>query len=443
MKSGHIGDSSPANLMLRPFREFARLQASGGILLVAASIVALVWSNSGWSESYEQLWHGTTLSVAFGDHALTLSLVGWINDLLMAGFFFLVGLEIKREVLVGQLSSLRAAALPICGAIGGMVVPGAAYVLLNLGGATRGWGVPVATDIAFALGFLALASKAPIGLKVFLASLAIADDIGALAVIALFYTDHIHTQWLVYAAIFLAGLILANKLGFVSPLVYIGLGLPIWFAIHESGVHATIAGVIVAMTIPARASVKADDFLTEAQRALKEFDDAAPDGNHILTNARMLGAVHAIDTACDRVETPLQRLEHSLHPWISFLVIPIFAIANAGVPITVTTEAMLNPITVGVVVGLALGKPVGILITCWAAVKFGFARLPDGVSWWQLAGAACLAGIGFTMSLFIANLAFKSADQLVSAKLGIIVASTIAAIAGFIILVRSNGNASD
>jgi NhaA family Na+:H+ antiporter len=421
--------------MLRPFREFARFQASGGILLISAALIAIVWSNSEWSNVYVNLWQETYFSLALSDHTIKLSLLHWINDLLMAMFFFLVGLEIKRELLVGQLASFRKAALPVCAAIGGMLVPGLFYASLNIGGALRGWGVPVATDIAFALGVLALlGSRIPVGLKVFLASLAIADDIGALVVIAMFYTEQINVGFLIIGAGILLILIVLNRLGFRSPTVYLLLGLPLWFMVHESGIHATIAGVVLAMTIPARASVASQRFGSTTRRALESFENASPEGGQIMTNARMLGAVHAIDHACNQVETPLQRLEHSLHPWVAFLIVPLFALANAGVEIQMDSAALSDRITLGVILGLCLGKPIGIMLFSWVSVCSGFASLPDQVSWMQLLGVACLGGIGFTMSLFIAHLAFADHGQLVSAKIGIMAASFISAVAGYWIL---------
>ena len=435
LQAGH--QVSPADIILRPFRDFARRQAASGIILIAAAVAALVWSNSPWASTYVGLWGETEITIGSGEHALAMPLIVWINDLGMALFFLLVGLEIKREILVGELASVRKAALPIIAAAGGMIVPGVIYAIVNLNEATlRGWGVPVATDIAFALGVLALLGKrAPLSLKVFLASLAIADDVGALLVIALFYTGNIQLWYLLGAGAALLLLVLINRLGFRSPLIFLLIGAVVWFLVHESGVHATIAGVLVAMTIPARASIVADRFLSQSHRSIELFEKEARQSDQLMTNAEVVGAVHAIMHSCRQVASPLRRIEHALHPWVAFLIVPLFAFANAGVPLGENFgPAIRSPVSVGVVLGLVVGKPVGIMLSSWVAVRLGIAALPRGVVWWHILGAALLAGIGFTMSLFIAHLAFEDAADLNAAKLGILVASLGAGILGWGVL---------
>jgi NhaA family Na+:H+ antiporter len=368
-------------------------------------------------------------------------LVTWINDLAMALFFLLIGLEIKRELLAGQLASFRKAALPITAAAGGMLVPGFIYALVNLNEpGLRGWGVPVATDIAFALGILTLLGpRAPVSLKVFLASLAIADDVGALVVIAIFYTEQIHTSFLLAALGIVAVLVITNWLGFRNPIMYILWGVLLWIFVHESGLHATIAGVLLAMTIPARSSIGSKQFLQAGRHSLDAFERESQESDHVMTNPRLLGAVHALDRACTEVETPLQRIEHVLHPWVAFLIVPVFALANAGVEFAGgVADSISSPITIGVILGLVLGKPFGIILSSWLAVRFGLASLPQGVTWRHMFGVACLGGIGFTMSLFIAHLAFGESAQLSEAKVGILVASALSGIIGLVILLSAN-----
>jgi NhaA family Na+:H+ antiporter len=363
----------------------------------------------------------------------------WVNDLAMALFFLLVGVEIKREILVGQLATARKAALPIVAAAGGMAVPGIVYVVVNIRHDTlHGWGVPVATDIAFALGVLTLLGpRVPVSLKVFLASLAIADDIGALVVIAVFYTEQLQLTYLLGAAGIIGFLAILNRLGFRHPALFMLLGLPLWFMVHESGIHATIAGVALAMTVPARATIDAHQFLAEGRRSLAAIEREVSESDLIMTNARLLGAVHVVDSTCSQVKTPLQRVEHALHPWVAFLIIPVFALANAGLTIGASAESsIVSPVSLGIVLGLVLGKPIGITLASWLAVRLSLASLPSGVTWRHLLGAGCLGGIGFTMSLFIAHLAFESPVYIRQAKTGVLVASVIAGVLGWGVLAR-------
>jgi NhaA family Na+:H+ antiporter len=424
--------------ILRPFQEFVNREASSGVLLLVCTFTALVWANSPWASSYTDVWH-TPATIGIGPLVLSQSLLHWINDGLMAVFFFVVGLEIKREVLAGELATFRRAALPIAAAIGGMLVPAAIYGALNMGGeGAVGWGIPVATDIAFALGALALlGNRVPLSLKVFLTALAIVDDIGAVLVIALFYTAEISWLALVGGTLILGVLILANRVRVRDPRIYGILGVGLWLAFLESGVHATIAGVLLAMTIPAHSRINAGAFLDAGRQLLDEFGRAGTKNQGGWVSEEQQSALQALETACEQVETPLQRLEHALHPWVTFVIMPLFALANAGVSLqgdlmTVWT----HPVSLGVLAGLVIGKQVGISIASWLAVKSRVASLPSGVTWQQVYGVSWLGGIGFTMSLFIASLAFGDNGLLTSAKLGILTASVIAGLVGYLLLAR-------
>jgi NhaA family Na+:H+ antiporter len=375
-----------------PFERFFRGEAAGGIVLLVCTAVALVWANSPWSSAYAAILHHP-LRLGGSQFMLELSVHEWINDGLMAVFFFLVGLEIKREMLVGELASMRQAALPIAGAIGGMVIPALIYAAINASGAgARGWGMPMATDIAFALGVVALLGpRVPLALRVFLAAVAIVDDIGAVLVIAIFYTVSIASMGLVVAGVLLALLVVLNWSRVRNPIPYVLVGILLWIAVLLSGIHATIAGVLLAFTIPAR-------------------------------------------TAKPK-ETPLlERLEHVLHAPVAFLIVPLFALANAGVRLGGASGSHSISIMSGVALGLVLGKPLGITLAAWLAVRARLAVLPAGVSWRLLSAVSCLGGIGFTMSLFVGALAFSDRALLDSAKLGVLLASGVAAAIGWIML---------
>lgn len=428
---------SPIQRIVSPFSRFLRTESAGGIVLIVCSIIAVVWANSAWAESYHHLWE-TELGFDVGGWGLRYSLHHWINDGLMAVFFFLVGLEIKREVLAGELASLRRAALPIAGALGGMVVPALLYAAFNAGGpGAPGWGIPMATDIAFALGVLALMGpRTPLALKVFLAALAIADDMGAVLVIALFYTAEIFWGALGAGFAFLALSALMNRLGARRPGIYLALGVVVWFFFLKSGVHATVAGVLMAMTIPVRTRIDTRVFLDRGRALLDEFDDAAAvEGPNMLANRRQQAALLEMENSCEAAMSPLARIEHDLHLWVAFLIIPIFALANAGVHLSGDIgEAITSPVTLGVIVGLALGKPIGITLFSWLAVKANLASLPRGVTWRALHGVSWLGGIGFTMSLFVTGLAFQDAELVELSKLGIFTASIAAGIMGWLLL---------
>lgn len=431
----------PIEILLKPINEFLHQEASGGILLIIFTVVALIWANTALAHTYHELWH-THFVVSLGSLlSLDYSIHHWINDGLMAIFFFTVGLEIKRELLVGELSSVQKASLPIAGALGGMIVPAIFYTIFNAGGeGARGWGIPMATDIAFVVGIMALLGpRVPLTLKIFVLALAIADDIGAVLVIAIFYTAEISTTALVIAAIVLVILITLNRLGTKSLIPYTILGIILWLAFLKSGVHATIAGVLLAFTIPAVSRYDTNKFSEKVKQLIKSFDAKGDHWKNVLNNSERQHDVLAIEESCEKILTPLQRFEHSLHPWVSFFIIPIFALANAGVTLADLDilDSLLSPVSIGIIVGLFIGKQVGIFALSFIAVKLKMASLPEGVNWKNLYGAGILAGIGFTMSLFIAGLAFNIPELLDLSKIGILTGSLLSGIVGFVVLKTS------
>ena len=429
-------DQVPADRLLAPFRAFASSSASSGVLLLAAAAVALILANSPLDDATATFWH-TELSIRVGGIGHTDTLVHWVNDGLMALFFLVVGLEIKRELLVGELSSRRAAALPVVAAIGGAVLPAAVFLLLVQGQpAARGWGVPMATDIAFALGVLALAGdRIPVALRIFVAALAIVDDLLAVLVIAVFYTADVSVPAAAVAGALVVALLAANRLGVRRPLVYGALGVGLWLAVLESGIHATVAGVLLALTIPSTTRLDSDAFVARARKHVAEFEGRTVDGEDASTEDHH-HALWELEEAAERAQAPMLRIEHALQPWVVWLVVPIFALANAGVRIEPDFLAsLITPIPLGVMAGLLIGKPVGILLGAVLAVRLGLALLPAGVGWRHVSGAALLGGIGFTMSLFIATLAYGDGSaEIAMAKLGVLVASAIAGVAAFLVL---------
>lgn len=425
--------------VILPFQEFVKTESFSGILLISFMFIALVWANSPWSSSYESLWQ-TQVNVSVGSFKIDKPLLLWINDGLMAVFFFVVGLEIKRELLVGELSSLRKALFPIAAALGGMLVPAALYLIFNANGpGVSGWGVPMATDIAFALGILTLLGKrAPLSLKIFLTAVAIVDDIGAVLVIALFYTDKIVWLSLAAAAVIFVVLMILSRMGVRKPLPYALLGIALWVAFLKSGVHATVAGVLLAMTIPATTIIDRKGFVERIRVYLDRFEEEGIRDGRDFTTKRQRALLQGIEDCTQGVEAPLQRLEHTLHPWVAYFIMPVFALANAGVDLrTDIIAALLNPITLGIIAGLVVGKQVGITFMAWLVTRVGLSRKIAGVTWKQIYGASMLAGIGFTMSLFISNLAFSDPVMLTNAKVGILVASFISAGLGWLILSRN------
>lgn len=431
-------NTTPIARVLRPMQEFMERNTSGGIVLIIATIAALLLANSPFAEAYHEILH-TEIGITIGTFELEESLLHWINDGLMAIFFFLVGLEIKREVIAGELSSIRAASLPVIAAIGGALVPAILYTSLNFNNpGAAGWGIPMATDIAFALGALALlGSRIPLGLKVLLTAVAIVDDLLAVLVIAFFYAGGINLAALSMGFVFLGVLILGNLFGIRNTLFYVIFGLLVWFDFLRSGVHATIAGVLVAWTIPARTRISVPDFLQCARSILTHFESSTRAPSAMLTNEVQQSAVISLEEVCEDVQAPLQKLEHSLHPWAAFIIIPVFAFANAGVTLSLENLAGgTSTVALGIAAGLVLGKPIGLLGASWLTVRTGLATLPPGVDWRHMLGLSFLAGIGFTMSLFIASLAFRGSELLEVAKLGILGGSLLAGGIGSVLLLR-------
>lgn len=427
---------TPIDAIMVPLQSFARHKLAGAGLLLAATVIALVWANSPWADAYHHALH-VEVEVDVGSVSFHKSIHHLINDGLMGVFFFLVGLEIKREVLVGELSSKRKAALPALAAVGGMVIPALLYVAVNPNPPLRsGWGVPMATDIAFALGVLAvLGSRAPGGLKVLLTALAIVDDIGAVLVIAVFYTDQISA-----GALFIgfAGVAISagmNAVGVRSALAYFFVGFVVWLAFLQSGVHATIAALLMAFTIPTRTRIDGKRLLSRLDTAVARLRDVGPPTDDGLNTNEQQHVLDEISLIRGSATAPLQNLEHALVPVVTFLILPIFALANAGVGLGgLGIETLFGGLAIGIILGLVVGKPLGIVAFTWLAVRLGVADLPKGVGWRQVAGIGLLGGIGFTMALFIGGLAFTNPADLDAAKLGILMASLIAACAGVVVL---------
>jgi Na+:H+ antiporter, NhaA family len=399
---------------MRPLQEFVQKESSSGLVLVAMAVVALVWANSPWRESYFDLW-SHVITIGFDDHAISLTVVEWINDGLMTIFFLVAGLEIKRELTVGGLRDPREAALPILGALGGMIAPALIYTALNAGGpGADGWGIPMATDIAIVLGAVSLlGTRAPGWLKVFLLALAIADDMGAIIVIAVFYSDGVSFEWLAFAIGMLAiAAIIRTKVPYVR--VYVLLGALCWFGLHEANIHPTLAGVAFGLLAPMtpiwsgdpRTIVLPDDPTpADTARAARRFRDSMP---------------------------TTQWLIHKLLPWSAFGIVPLFALANAGVyvPADEVGDALSSEVTWGVILGLVVGKPLGITVAVAIAVITGLGRLPKGVTWRYVIGAGALAGVGFTVALFVTELAFGESVEGRDARLGVLIASLVAAVIG-------------
>jgi NhaA family Na+:H+ antiporter len=430
---------------LRPFQQFASTESAGGVVLLSAAALALAWANSPWAATYFNLWN-RPISISVDSWVLSKSIHHWINDGLMVVFFFLVGLEIKRELLVGELASARQAALPVAAAVGGMVLPAALYAIANVGGGSlRGWAIPMATDIAFALGVLSLlGSRVSTSLKVFLTALAIVDDVGAVLVIAFFYTTSLSLIAVAAAGILLLVLDACNRHGVRRTTVYIGLGVALWAAVLSSGIHPTIAGILLALTIPARTRIDEDQFIDRAEAALAEFDEASGPHKTVLANSRQQEALHAMEGAVADAQAPLLRMEHALHRVVAFGIMPLFALANAGVSLRGDALGNLNwRIAGGIIIGLMIGKSLGITGAAWLAVRTGAAIPLSRTRWLSLYGVGWLGGIGFTMSLFIADLAFRDGTTLASAKVGILGGSLIAGTVGWLILRFSTSERSD
>jgi NhaA family Na+:H+ antiporter len=474
---------TPIRRILYPFERFLRIESSGGILLLIAAIIAFVWANlPHGSVVYHQFWH-VPITIDIGGASLSMTLAQWINNSLMGVFFFVVGLEIKREMLVGELSTPRQAALPIAAALGGMVVPALIYTLFNAGGpGSEGWGIPMATDIAFAVGIMALLGRrAPLSLKIFITALAIVDDLGAVLVIALFYTGRINLTALAIAGFLLLIMFAFNRIGVRHAGVYLAVGIGLWLALYYSGLHATLAGVLAALAIPAKRRIDSRQFVSHGRYYLDKFESAGAGGvegtdggQRIIPNPDQQNALHGLEAAVEAAESPMAKLEHILHPWARYLIMPLFALANAGVTLLPSAEAAVNaatraaaaagtavasgagviahmtiaqmlvqPVSLGVIAGLFLGKPIGIFLTSWLAIRIGIGVKPRGVSWGALLGAGSLGGIGFTMSLFIADLGLRAGTLLTEAKIGFLTASLASGIVGSAILLITGKKAEE
>ncbi len=426
---------SPIDKIIKPVSRFIHLEYTSGIVLFLGVVLALVWVNSSFSESYHHLWE-IDFSLGFDRSVLAHPLHLWINDGLMAIFFFVIGLELKREFIAGELSTLSKAALPMVAALGGMLVPAGIYAIFNYGtDGSHGWGIPMATDIAFALALLSMAGKhIPTSVKVFLSALSVADDLGAVLVIAFFCSTGIVWLPLLIGAAFLLLLALGNFLGIRSSAFYLLIGFGVWVGFLLSGVHPTIAGVLVAFTIPARTKVNEKQYSASLRKLSDEFDEEIPNCNS-LTTPKQHDTIEKIKALSLAAQTPLQKIETALHPWVAFVIMPIFALANAGIIIGADFFSLLiNPVSIGVSLGLVVGKFIGVLLFTWLMVKSGFGTLPDGATWKHVMGVALLAGVGFTMSLFVSALAFTDPQRIEQAKSGILVASLIAGVLGIVVL---------
>lgn len=422
--------------LVRPLQEFLQTETAGGVLLLAATAVALIWANLPFGASYGHLW-AARITIDLNAVNLDETLGSWVNDGLMAVFFFVAGLEIKREVLRGELAAPRKAALPVLAALGGMIIPALIFLAFNLGReGEHGWGIPMATDIAFAVGVLSLAgSRVPLSLKVFLLALAIADDLGAIAVIAVFYTSDLALGWLAAAGALFALTYVLGRLGVRHVVVYVAIAFSAWLAMHESGVHATIAGVVLALLTPIDPYMGHGELERSALDLVVDFRTGRRKGTREGSELSR-AALRDLEQLTRESQSVLDRLEHALHPWTGYVIIPIFALANAGIAIDggVVRDAASSPVSFGVAAGLILGKPIGITLFSFIAVKLGLASLPDDVHWRQLGAVAMVAGIGFTVSLFVTGLAFTEPGLVDDAKLGILAGSALIGIVGLLVL---------
>jgi NhaA family Na+:H+ antiporter len=415
--------------LVRPLQQFLGTESAGGILLLIGAAAALFWVNAPFGDTYEDFWH-THVVVDLDIIRIDESLVHWVNDAAMAIFFFVVGMEIKREFAAGELANRRSAMLPVFAALGGMIAPAAIYFAINAragGEALDGWGIPMATDIAFAVGILTLVKGVPLGLKVFLLALAIVDDLGAIAVIAIFYTDDLSLPWLL-GGIAMLGVVLAmNRLGVRDVFLYLIAGGITWLMVFESGVHATVAGVALGLITPVRPLIDRETFASISQELVSHVSER--DTRTADEAADELSALRELEELARESQPVLERLEHALHPWTSYVIIPVFALANASVAISgdAIGDAAGSSVTLGIIAGLAIGKPLGIFTFSWLAVRAGIASLPSGTSWSQLFAVGQIAGIGFTVSLFISGLAFTDPQIIDESKIGILTASVISA----------------
>ncbi|RDU65442.1 sodium/proton antiporter NhaA [Helicobacter sp. MIT 14-3879] len=421
----------------RLFTSFFHSEAAGGILLFLCALLAMIVANSRFSHYYFELWE-LPFGFKIGEHFIGMSFHHWLNDVFMSIFFLIVGLEIKREFLFGELVGFKKAAFPVLAALGGMIAPGIIYFSLNVGTPSQsGFGIPMATDIAFALGVMMLLGKrVPVALKVFLVTLAVADDLGAIIVIGVFYTSDFSVTWFITSVILLGILIALNKLDirFLSP--YLIIGVFLWLAVHNTGIHATIAAVALAFTIPIRPKLNGNDFASKVSSDfIPLFMNKDKERENILLHQDQLNILSSIIKGSKNVQNPLLRLEHTLAPWSNFLIMPLFGFANAGVAISNEIRFDIDHIMLGIILGLVIGKPIGILVFTFLCDKLKIAQKPESVSWINILGAGMLAGIGFTMSIFVSNLAFSNPLSTDLSKLSILIGSSLAGILGSLFLI--------
>lgn len=419
-----------------PLKNFIKHETSSSIILFAFSIIAIIWANSSYGYIYEELWHHKfTIGFADNDFHLSKPLILWINDGLMAVFFFVIGLEVKREVMVGELTTLRKASLPIFAAIGGMLFPVLIFFFLNKGQVgSDGWGIPMATDIAFTLGILTILGKrVPLGLKIFLTAFAIVDDIGAVIVIAIFYSSSIQWDLLLYAMLLIGFLGFLSYKKIYSQYFYFIIGFIVWFLFLKSGVHPTISGVLMAFTFPITRSVDLGAYLKSVTNQLSIFKTTKSDDSDLLDHNE-IKALDSVENMSKQLVSPLQHLEHTLHGWVSYVIMPIFALANAGVVISFSGLGEFSHVSYNIALALVFGNVIGIMVLSFIAIKLKIADLPENVNYVQLFGVSLLGGLGFTMSLFISNLAFEDENLITAAKMGVIIGSLAAGVLGYVIL---------
>jgi len=433
-------EPTPIDRIVNPFQRFASEKAAGGIILFLSALIAILWANFISYDSYDDFWH-TKLTIGIGNYSISDTFHFWINDALMAIFFFLVGLEIKRSVVLGELSSIKKAAFPVMAAAGGMIVPAGIFISLNLNTDTFvGWGIPVATDIAFALGVLSLLGKrVPISLKIFLTALAIADDIGAVLIIAIFYSNDLMLTNLFISFLLVSGVIIANYLGLRNPLIYTIVGCLMWVFFLKSGIHATIAGITLAMVIPLKVKINPNQFFDKGTELLKNFKNEnnfhQSRGDLGLTTEKQSSTLEELVKYTKKVESPLQRMENNLHHFVTFVVLPLFAISNSGVIIDSSINNIFNnSLAIGIILGLFVGKPIGIFLFSFFACKIGIASIPSDLKWTHILGVGFLGGVGFTMSIFVNGLAFDSQTFIATSKIAIFIASIFSALFGYMVI---------
>lgn len=422
---------------MNKIKAFFNNEAAGGILLFVCALLAMIMANSPLAEYYFRFWE-IPFGVTIGETFIGMSLHYWLNDVLMSFFFLMIGLEIKKEFLFGELVGFKKAAFPVLAALGGMIAPGIIYFTLNVGTPSQnGFGIPMATDIAFALGVMMLLGKrVPIALKVFLVTLAVADDLGAIIVIAIFYTSGFSIMWFGLSIALLVALILFNKLDVRSLFPYLFVGVLLWLSVHNTGIHATIAAVALAFTIPIKPKIEIGHFTTNLNAAIKDFLNKDAERTNILLHNEQMHSLGGIISHAKRVQNPFLRLEHAISPWSNFLIMPLFGFANAGVAISSDINFHIDNIMLGIILGLVIGKPIGITIFTFFCDKLKIAKKPESVSWINIFGAGMLGGIGFTMAIFVANLSFPtSVESTDLAKLSIIIASLTAGILGSLFLI--------